>query len=175
MLHSFSLRMECCVLLAFGVKRRVLLLSRASGGLEGRRWAHHAPDGGMSAVLTAHRWGSPTRPARTHAHHAQTNVASSTKNIGAEEREPPLRATAGSFCKPEPPRRGGYPGLRLRPSASVGLQQPPRQALRCTTSGRRSQDRRKSRLPPDRDLRAKSGHVFNGQRQCLPLGGRYEP
>ena len=62
---------------------------------------------------------------------------------GAEEREPPLRATAGSFCKPEPPRRGGCPGLRLRPSASVGLQQPPRQALRRTRSGRRSQDRHK--------------------------------
>ena len=79
---------------------------------------------------------------------------------GAEERVPPLRATAGSFCKPGPPRRGGCPGLRLRPSASVGLQQPPRQALRRTRSGRRSQDRRKSASDPHRDLWAESKHVF---------------
>ena len=77
MLHSFSL---------WSQTTGRLLLSRASGGLEGRRWAWHAPGGGMSAVLTSHRWSSPTRPAHTHAHHAQTNVASSTKNIGLPRR-----------------------------------------------------------------------------------------
>ena len=87
MLHSFSLRSG--MLHSFSLWSQTtgrLLLSRASGGLEGRRWAWHAPGGGMSAVLTSHRWSSPTRPAHTHTHHAQTNVASSTKNIGLPRR-----------------------------------------------------------------------------------------
>jgi len=90
-----------------------LLPSRASGGLEGRRWARHAPDGGMSGVLAAHRRGSPTRPARTHAHHAQTNVASSTKNIGL-----PRRARRAQRCRRyrgewSPPGKGPLPAERL--------------------------------------------------------------
>eukprot|EP01045_Picozoa_sp_COSAG04_P001692 COSAG04_NODE_57_length_30587_cov_86.784632_16_plen_413_part_00 len=69
----------------FGAGRLVPLVSGATsipGGLQGRRWARHAPNGGTPAVLASHRRRSPTRPARTHAHHAQANVISSTKNIG---------------------------------------------------------------------------------------------
>ena len=111
MLHSFSCEAECCVLLGLWSQTTGRLLpSRASGGLEGRRWAWHAPGGGMSAVLASHRWSSPTRPAHTHAHHAQTNVASSTKNIGLPRR---ARRAGGNSVS----RRSDRADERLEPRA----------------------------------------------------------
>ena len=61
MLHFLSAcEAECCVLLAFGVKRRDVCCLAAvrrpqrAGGGPGTR-ARHAPDGGMPAVLASHR------------------------------------------------------------------------------------------------------------------------
>ena len=89
------------------------------------------------ASRTASEPGAHTSRGGNCAHRGPPAAAEPPRlTSGAEEREPPLRATAGSFCEPGLSRRGGCPGLRLRPSVSVGLQPPPRQALRRARSGR---------------------------------------
>ena len=93
-----------------------------SGGLQGRRWARHAPVGGMSAVLASHRRRSPTRLARTHAHHAQANVVSSTKNIGLPRGRgvPSVAGVTGGECPG--PRRARCPqNVRAQAVVPMGI------------------------------------------------------
>ena len=122
------------------------------------------------------------RPSRAHTRQPRREPCAprpsrSRRGSAADRRSRGERAAApgdgGLFLETGAATAGGLPWATAAAVRERGAAAAAAPGVTCTRSGRRSQDRRKSRLPSDCDLWAKSKHVFNPQGTRKSLDWRH--